>query len=120
MITRDWAMQFAREWIDSWNAHDLGRILSHYTDDFQMSSPYIVEFMGEPSGTLKGKDRVGAYWRTGLDRLPDLRFELIEVFAGADSVAIHYRGARGKIVVEVLFFDENRKVIRAAANYDGD
>jgi ketosteroid isomerase-like protein len=120
MMTRDWAEQFAREWIDSWNAHDLERILSHYADDFQMSSPYIVQFMGEPTGTLKGKERVGAYWRTALDRLPDLRFELIEVFAGTDSVAIHYRAARGKIAVEVLFFDENRKVVRAAAHYDQD
>jgi ketosteroid isomerase-like protein len=120
MITHDWAAQFAREWIDSWNAHDLDRILSHYTDDFQMSSPYIVQFTGEPSGTLKGKDHVRAYWRAALDRLPDLWFELIEVFAGADSVAIHYHGARGKIVVEVCFFDENRKVVRAAAFYDRD
>ena len=120
MITRDWAAQFAREWIDSWNARDLDRILSHYTDDFQMRSPYIVQFMGEPSGTLKGKDRVGAYWRAALERLPDLRFELTEVYAGVDSVAIHYRAARGKIAIEVLFFDENRKVIRAAAHYDRD
>jgi ketosteroid isomerase-like protein len=120
MITHDWALQFAREWIDSWNAHDLDRILSHYTDDFQMSSPYIVQFVGEASGTLKGKECVAAYWRAALDRLPDLRFELMEVYAGADSIAIHYRGARGKIVVEVLFFDENHKVIRAAAHYDRD
>jgi ketosteroid isomerase-like protein len=120
MITREWAAQFAREWIDSWNAHDLDRILSHYTDDFQMSSPYIVQFMNEPSGTLNGKDRVGAYWRAALERMPDLRFELLEVFAGADSVAIHYRSARGKIGVEVFFFDENGKVARAAAHYDRD
>ncbi len=77
MITRDWAMQFARDWIDSWNAHNLERILSHYTDEFQMSSPYIAHFMGEPSGTLKGKDRIRVYWRAALDRVPALRFELV-------------------------------------------
>src|SRR5207302_4356035 len=34
MIDLNWAEAFAREWVDAWNAHDLARILSHYTDDF--------------------------------------------------------------------------------------
>ena len=55
MITKDWAQKFAREWVEAWNAHDLERVLSHYTHDFEMSSPFIAEFAGELSGTLKGK-----------------------------------------------------------------
>lgn len=39
MIDREWALEFARDWIESWNSHDMDRILSHYTDDFEMSSP---------------------------------------------------------------------------------
>ena len=31
------ANEFAAEWIEAWNAHDLDRILSHYTDDFEMN-----------------------------------------------------------------------------------
>ncbi|HEX5049396.1 MAG TPA: nuclear transport factor 2 family protein, partial [Gammaproteobacteria bacterium] len=42
MITQDFAQTFAHEWIDAWNSHDLDRILSHYADDFVMSSPRIV------------------------------------------------------------------------------
>lgn len=41
MLIKDFADHFAIEWIASWNAHDLPRILSHYADDFEMSSPYI-------------------------------------------------------------------------------
>lgn len=52
MVTRDRALKFAREWIEAWNAHDLQGVLSHYTDDFEMSSPFIGAFAGEPSGTL--------------------------------------------------------------------
>jgi len=59
-IDREFALRFAEEWIASWYAHDLGRILSHYTDDFEMSSPLIVQLMDEPSGTLKGKTAVRA------------------------------------------------------------
>ena len=38
MIDPEWALAFAADWIESWNAHDMNRILSHYTDDFEMSS----------------------------------------------------------------------------------
>ena len=111
------AKAFAEEWIAAWNAHDLDRILSHYTDDFEMSSPYIVEVAGEPSGTLKGKPAVGAYWSKALARFPDLRFELIDVLAGADSVAINYHGRGRRRVCEVFFFDAAGKVRKAAAHY---
>jgi ketosteroid isomerase-like protein len=49
------AERFAKEWVAAWNSHDLDRILAHYDDDFEMSSPIITTFVGEPSGRLKGK-----------------------------------------------------------------
>ena len=115
-VTREFALRFAEEWIATWNAHDLERILSHYTDDFEMSSPVIVQLMGEPSGTLKGKVAVRDYWSKALARLPDLHFDLLEVYAGADSVVIRYRGPRGASA-EVFWFDAEGKVYRAAAHY---
>lgn len=73
------AKSFASEWVEAWNAHDIERVLSHYTDDFEMSSPIIVQLLGEPSGILRGKATVGAYWRKALQVVPDLRFELISM-----------------------------------------
>src|SRR3954468_10157681 len=99
MITREWAWEFAVEWVEAWNAHDLERILSHYTEDFEMSSPYIARFMNEPSGTLKGMVRVREYWKVALSKIPDLRFELVEVFTSGESIAIYYRGALEKRVI---------------------
>ena len=72
-MEQTFAEHFAADWIEAWNAHDLNRILSHYEDDFEMSSPVIVQMAGEPSGTLRGKAAVGAYWRKAL-ALP--RFEI--------------------------------------------
>lgn len=60
MITPEFASQFSQEWLSAWNGHDLEAILSHYAEDFEMISPYIVAITGEPSGTLKGKRAVGA------------------------------------------------------------
>lgn len=118
MISQDWAEQFAQEWVDSWNAHDLERVLSHYTEDFEMSSPFIVAFTGEASGTLKGKDRVGAYWRTALQRIPDLHFELLKVFVGVNSISIYHRAVLGKLATEVLFFNPDGKSHKSFAHYE--
>jgi SnoaL-like domain len=117
-MDRAFAERFATEWIDAWNAHDLDRVLSHYANNFEMSSPYIVALAGEPSGTLVGKSAVGAYWRKALSLFPDLHFDLISVLAGANSIALYYKGARGRLVAEVFHFDAEQKVSRAFAHYD--
>jgi ketosteroid isomerase-like protein len=118
MISTAYATAFAQEWVSSWNSHDLDRILSHYSDDFEMTSPFIASLMNEPTGTIKGKENVRAYWAKALERIPDLKFELIEVFASVDSIAIYYHAVLGKRAVEVLFLDWNGKVSRAFAHYN--
>ena len=119
-ITKEWAESFAAEWVDAWNAHDLPRVLSHYTDDFEMNSPFIAEFADETTGRLSGKERVRVYWQTALQRVPHLRFELLHVFPGASSVVLHYRTSFGRLAAEVLFFNEQVLVYRAAAHYTDD
>lgn len=56
-MDKDRAEKFAEEWITAWNNHDLQRILSHYEEDFEMSSPTIIKITGESSGTLQGQKR---------------------------------------------------------------
>jgi len=110
------AERFAREWVEAWNAHDLERILSHYEDDFEMSSPVIVKMVGEASGTLRGKPAVRAYWAKALAAAPDLRFELVSALSGVDSVTLYYKGHRG-FAAEVFHFGASGKVSRAFAHY---
>ena len=116
MIDKKFAEHFAREWIGSWNSHDLDRVLSHYADDFEMSSPYIIQIVGEPSGRLRGKKAVGAYWAKALQLIPDLRFELVSTLVGVDSITLYYKGARG-LAAEVFHFGSEQKVVRAYAHY---
>jgi hypothetical protein len=111
------ALSFAREWIAAWNSHDLERILSHYTEDFEMASPLIIERLGEPSGVLKGKTAIRSYWARGLAAKPPLRFELVGVFAGVRSITIHYRSVGRRDAAEVLQFTDAGQVERAAAHY---
>jgi hypothetical protein len=40
------------------------------------------------------------------------------VFIGANSIVLHYRNNSGKRVAEILFFNEQGLVYRAAAHYN--
>lgn len=117
-MDRAFAEAFAQEWIDAWNSHDLERIFSHYTDDFEMSSPYIVERMNEPSGTLRGKTAIRPYWERGLAAVPPLHFELEQILVGVASITLCYRrtGPQNR-AAEVLFFDGQGRVVRGVAHY---
>jgi hypothetical protein len=117
-MDRESAEQFANDWLSGWNAHDLPRILAHYSEDFEMSSPVITQVTGNPDGTLKGKQAVGEYWAKALRLFPDLKFTHICTLLGINSVVIHYYGATGKRVAEVFSFNEAGLVCKAHAHYE--
>jgi len=116
-MDKEFASQFAREWIEAWNSHDLDKIMAHYAEDFEMSSPVIRQLMNIDSGTIKGKIEVRAYWEKALAKIPDLHFELVDAYSGVNSVVIQYKGHRG-LSAEVFFFNSEGKVERAFAHYE--
>jgi ketosteroid isomerase-like protein len=118
MITKDFATQVAQAWIEAWNSHDLARVLSHYTDNFEMTTPFIARLMGEDRGTLVGKDSIGSYWSQALAQMPDLHFELIEVLFSVNSICIYYKSVLGLRAVEWLYFDNAGTVCKASAHYN--
>lgn len=121
VIDREFARAFAAEWVAAWNSGDLERIFSHYTDDFEMRSPLIAERGFSPTGRLHGKEAIRPYWGAGLSTAkPPIHFELLDAYAGIDTVAIHYRSVARKIVVEVIEFDAERRAIRGSACYGAD
>ena len=118
------AAEFAQEWIAAWNSHDLNRILAHYSDDFEITTPMIKMTLGGDTGTLKGKKAIGAYWQAALKKMPDLHFELIDVTEGVDSIAVYYKSVLDKLAVEVMFFDgdigadfSNKQVSKVVVHY---
>lgn len=111
MITLDFAKSFAEEWIDAWNSHDLDRILSHYTDDFSITTPMAAKLYPQSNGIVVGKEEVRKYWTIGLERIPNLKFELIELLIGIDGITIYYLNrATNKKAAEVMTFDKNLMV----------
>lgn len=117
MLDADWAREFAREWIDAWNAHDMERILSHYADDFEMSSPLIVQRVRGSRGTLMGKQAMRAYWQPSLDARPPLVSELIDVLVGVETVTLYYNNVGRRSVAETLFFDAGRRAVKGISQW---
>ncbi len=117
MLDEGWAIQFALDWIESWNSHDLDRVLSHCSEGLEVSSPIIVERLGREDGILKGKTAVGQYWSPSMSQEPPLRFELEDVLVGVNQLTIYYRNVGRRVVADTLTFDNSLKVASETAQW---
>jgi hypothetical protein len=111
------AKEFAKDWIDAWNSHDLDRILSHYASDVVLVSPVAAKLTGDPSGTLRGKEALRSYFQKGLELFPNLQFKLVDVMQGLSSVVLYYENQRGTKTGEFMEFNADGAVVRVVANY---
>ena len=118
MISHEQALAFANEWVDAWNAHDLPRVLEHYTDDFEMSSPLMIQMGISETGTLKGKQQIGDYWQKGRAKYPGLHFKIIDVLSSVNSVIIYYHTINNKLSAELFMFNDEGKVYKSAGHYN--
>jgi hypothetical protein len=99
------AEELVQAWLRAWNAHDLEAVLSHFADEVTFSSPVAARIVEGSGGVITGKAAPREYWREGLRRIPDLRFELVGTYVGVDTIVINYRNQNGGLVSEVLEFD---------------
>lgn len=84
-----------------------------------MTSPYIVAVMNNPSGVIQGKVNVREYWSKALARLPELKFELLEVTFSINSIAIYFKNVtRNRYTIEWFLFDGDGKCVKSIAHYD--
>jgi predicted ester cyclase len=119
MLTEDEARKLAADWVQAWNAHDIDAILSHYATDVVLVSPVAARLLDDPSGTVRGKDALRAYFKLGLEAYPDLRFELLDVMWGLASVVLYYVNQKGTKSGEFMSIGTHGKIVRVVANYSG-
>ncbi|HLF40976.1 MAG TPA: nuclear transport factor 2 family protein [Acidimicrobiia bacterium] len=117
MITNEQAEEFAREWYEAWNALDLDRILSHWSDDAVFTSPLAAKLLGE--ATVEGKEALRAYWRKGIDANPGLHFEPRALLVGYESIVLSYVNHKGVECAEVLVIGADGRARRGLAHYGG-
>jgi len=114
-MTADEALTFARKHVATWNTHDLDAIMDLYAQSVVLVSPLAGAIAGKP--TVRGKADVRAYFERGLQKYPELRFELVDTFLCHSSVTLLFHGAGRKLVAEVLFVDSESKIERVFAHY---
>lgn len=98
------ADEFTRGWLEAWNRHDVEAVLAHFADEVTFSSPAAARIVAGSDGVIRGKAALRDYWQEGVRLIPDLRFELVGVYVGIDTLVINYRNQRGGLVNEVLRF----------------
>ena len=107
--------EFAAEWVEAWNSHDLNRVLSHYEEDVVLTSPRIKLFLGKDDGTLRGKAALRDYMERALERAPDLRFTLDRVYSGVNAVVLEFHTHQGRHTAEFMEFGRSGLISRASA-----
>jgi hypothetical protein len=116
-LTKDEAWNLARDWVDAWNAHDLDRIMTHYDDAIQLTSPVAAQLMGTAEGKVEGKANLKAYFQRGLAAYPELQFRLKDVLWGVNSVVLFYTNQKGTHTGEFMELSAAGKVTRVVAHY---
>ncbi|WP_088889093.1 nuclear transport factor 2 family protein [Leptolyngbya ohadii] len=119
MLTKEQAQQLADHWINAWNSHDLDAILDHYAEDVILVSPIAAKLLNDPSGTVRGKAALRDYFSKGLEVYPNLKFELIDVMWGVQSVVFYYLNQNKIQAGEVVEVDSTGKIKRVLAHYNG-
>jgi hypothetical protein len=114
-LSSEQARTFANERIAAWNAHDLVAILHHYAPAVVLTSPVAARITGD--STVTGIDALRRYFARGLERFPELRFTLLDVFTGFSSVVLVYANQSGTRTAEWMQFNDEGQVIRVAAQY---
>ena len=113
----DAATEFATEWIEAWNTHDLDRIISHYAESLHYCSPLVLERVTGSGGVIRDRATLRTYVQTGLVKNPALRFTFREVLLGVQGFTLYYDNAREGRTAEYFEFDADGKVCKVMSCY---
>lgn len=114
-MTNEDALAFARKHIETWNSHDLDAIANSYAEDVELTSPVAAALRG--NAVVRGRAALRAYAALGIEKYPELRFELADVFLCVSSITLLFWGAGGRLVAEVLFLNDEHQIERVFAHY---
>lgn len=113
------ARQFAQDWVDAWNSHDLEMILDHYDNEVVLISPVALKLLNNGDGVVRGKAALREYFLRGIQAFPNRRFDLIDVLWGVETIVVYYgNNVRGNKSAEVMQLTPAGKIRRVWANYD--
>jgi ketosteroid isomerase-like protein len=92
--------------------------LAHYAEDVVFRSPRIMRYTGGKTDRIEGKERLRAYFATGLAFRPDLKFSPPQIHWDETGVALVYSADDGHTAVETMTLDADGHVAEARVFYD--
>lgn len=78
-LTREQALELAKELVDAVNAHDPDRLLAMYADDALAISPV--------GGQMRGISAIGDWWKRTFSLFPDWTVRLADVLVDGERIA---------------------------------
>jgi hypothetical protein len=111
------AEEYAKSWIEAWNAHDVDALGAHYAEDVVFRSPFIPRLVENESCTIHGRSALLNYLAKGMEAVPHMRFQLHRVGVGVDSIALNYIGVDGALANEVHVLNEQGKASDVRIHY---
>lgn len=117
MITQAHADQLAASWLHAWNKHDIKRIMAHYADGIEFSSPFVKVLLNQSDGKINGKPALESYFLRGLAKYPALKFQLLHVLPGMASFVLIYNSVNNLLAAEMMEIDADGLVSRVLAHY---
>lgn len=118
-MTKEHAWALAHDWITAWNAHHLDRIMAHYDDAVELTSPVAAHLLGNPDGKVTGKPNLRTYFQRGLEAYPDLQFHLEDVLWGVNSIVLYYANQKGTRTAEFMRLSPAGRIENVIAHYNG-
>jgi hypothetical protein len=120
MLTNEMAKKFVKDWIQSFNSHQIEEILSHYDDEFELYSPVIPLLNFNAEGVIRTKIDLKKYFEIGLNTYPNLHFKLHNYFVGINTVVIYYTSVNNRMAAEVFRLNDKGKATKVYCNYSND
>jgi hypothetical protein len=111
------AEDYAKSWIEAWNAHDIEALGEHYAKEVVFRSPFITKLDENESCTIHGREALKDYLKKGMEAFPHMRFQLHRVGVGVDSLALNYIGVDGALANEVHVLNDEGKAIDVRIHY---
>jgi len=119
-ITKQFAKNFADEWVRAWNNKDIEAIMSHYADSVVFSSPFILKAQINDKGTIHGKNELRKYFERALEKNPGLHFDLKHIMVGIKSITLIYIRSKTMLASEVVILNDEGKVVEGLSHYSVD
>lgn len=104
------AKKFSKDFINSWNSHDIEKIISHYAEELEFKSPLVVKRYSDPNGTIYDREKLQEYFLIGLTNNPKLTFKFKQLLLGVNGLTLYYENARGGETAEYF---ESTQIIKS-------